>query len=145
MQKYHPLEWKSYVHLSERGYGQALLSEQGNASANIDISMLLDGDWHYWDMKTILGGIHALKKRMTECYSKWIRLINEDSVVPDSIDKSLLDYPRAAIDNRYSEMSDREARQQIRESMVYLSDNGPLDFPQAVLILKNGSIETIYK
>ena len=82
---------------------------------------------------------------MTECYSKWIRLINEDSVVPDSIDKSLLDYPRAAIDNRYSEMSDREARQQIRESMVYLSDNGPLDFPQAVLILKNGSIETIYK
>ena len=35
MQKYHPLEWKSYVHLSERGYGQALLSEQGNASANI--------------------------------------------------------------------------------------------------------------
>lgn len=145
MQKYHPLEWKSYVHLSERGYGQALLSEQGNASANIDISMLLDGDWHYWDMKTILGGIHALKKRMTECYSKWTRLINEDSVVPDSIDKSLLDYPRAAIDNRYSEMSDREARQQIRESMVYLSDNGPLDFPQAVLILKNGSIETIYK
>ena len=145
MQKYHPLEWKSYVRLSELGYSQVLLSEQGNASANIDISMLIDDGWHYWDMKTILGGTHALKKRMTECYSKWVRLINDESVVPDSIDISLLGYPRAVIDNRYSEMSDREARRQIIESMVYLSGNGPLDFPQAVLILKNGSIETIDK
>lgn len=45
-----------------------------------------------------------------------------------------------------SPRSAREApKRQIWESMVYLSNNGPLDFPQAVLILKNGPIETINK
>lgn len=70
MQKKNPLEWESYVRLSKLGYGQKLLHEQGNASANIDISLLLDGEWHYWDTKTLEGGLGSLRKRMTECYSK---------------------------------------------------------------------------
>lgn len=53
MQKKNPLEWESYAQLSRIGYKQRLLHERGNAAANIDISLFSDGEWHYWDMKTI--------------------------------------------------------------------------------------------
>ena len=71
MQKKNPLEWESYAQLSRIGYKQRLLHERGNAAANIDISLFLDGEWHYWDMQTVEGGLSALRKRMSECYSKW--------------------------------------------------------------------------
>lgn len=89
-QKKNPLEWEGYAHLSRLGYEQSLLHEQGDASANIDVLMLLGGEWHYWDMKTIERGIHALRKRMTECYSKWERLTDDEANVPDGIDLSML-------------------------------------------------------
>lgn len=59
MQKKRLLEWESYVQLSKGGYSSALLHEQGNASVDIDISMSLGGDRHYWDMKTVEGALGA--------------------------------------------------------------------------------------
>lgn len=143
MQKKNPLEWESYVRLSRLGYEQKLLHEQGNASANIDISLYLDGEWHYWDMKTIEGGTHALKKRMTECYSKWVRLSEDGAKLPPGISGELLDGPRAVVDNRFSKMTDEDARSQISSSMTYLSAKGPFRFAQTILILKDGSTEVI--
>lgn len=143
MQKKNPLEWESYVRLSKLGYEQKLLHEQGNASANIDISLYLDGEWHYWDMKTIEGGTHALKKRMTECYSKWARLSEDGAKLPPGISGELLDSPRAVVDNRFSKMTDEDARSQISSSMTYLSAKGPFRFAQTILILKDGSTEVI--
>lgn len=139
MQKKNPLEWESYVRLSKLGYGQKLLHEQGNASANIDISLLLDGEWHYWDMKTLEGGLGSLRKRMTECYSKWERLSEPGAVIPDGVEANLLDSPRVVIDNRFSKIADSAAAEQAAESMAYLSDKGTLVFKQAILILKDGS------
>ena len=139
MQKKNPLEWESYVHLSKLGYRQRLLHEQGNASANIDISLLLDGEWHYWDMKTLEGGLGSLRKRMTECYSKWERLSEPGAVIPDGVEANLLDSPRVVIDNRFSKIADSAAAEQVAESMAYLSDKGTLVFKQAILILKDGS------
>lgn len=143
MQRKNPLEWESYVQLSRLGYEQKLLHEQGNASANIDISLHLDGEWHYWDMKTIEGGTHALKKRMTECYSKWVRLSEDGAKLPSGISGELLDSPRAVVDNRFSKMTDEDARSQISSSMTYLSAKGPFRFAQTILILKDGSTEVI--
>lgn len=57
----------------------------------------------------------------------------------------MLGDPRAIIDNRYSEITDDEARRQIRESMRYLSGRGEFDFPQSILILKDGTVEVIDK
>ena len=144
MQKKNPLEWESYVQLSKGGYESTLLHEQGNASANIDISMSAGSDRHYWDMKTIEGGLGALKKRLAECYSKWVRLSSSDSVVPDGIDESALDNPRAVVDNRFSKVTDREAERQIRESMAYLSSKGGFRFAQVLLIMKDGTFKLVY-
>ena len=36
------------MRLSRLRHEQRLLHEQGNASANIDISLFMDGEWHYW-------------------------------------------------------------------------------------------------
>ena len=138
MQKKNPLEWESYVHLSKLGYRQRLLHEQGNASANIDISLLLDGEWHYWDMKTIEGGLGSLRKRMTECYSKWVRLSEPGAVIPDGIEASLLDSPRAVIDNRFSKIADSTAAEQVAESMAYLSDKGRSFSSRPFSFLKTG-------
>lgn len=143
MQKKNPLEWESYVRLSRLGYMQKLLHEQGNAAANIDISLHLDGEWHYWDMKTIEAGTHALKKRMTECYSKWVRLSEDGAKLPLGISGELLDSPRAVVDNRFSKMTDEDARNQISSSMTYLSAKGPFRFAQTILILKDGPTEVI--
>lgn len=143
MQRKNPLEWESYVQLSRLGYEQKLLHEQGNAAANIDILLFMDGEWHYWDIKTIEGGTHALKKRMTECYSKWVRLSEDGAKLPPGISGELLDSPRAVVDNRFSKMTDEDARSQISSSMTYLSEKGPFRFAQTILILKDGSTEVI--
>ena len=143
MQKKNPLEWESYVQLSRLGYGQKLLHEQGNAAANIDISLLVDGEWHYWDMKTIEGGLSSLRKRMGECYSKWVRLSKSGAIPPSGIRVELLDSPRVVVDNRYSKIADAEAENQIRKSMSYLSDNGQFQFVEALLIRKDGTSSRI--
>lgn len=143
MQKKNRLEWESYVQLSKKGYGLSLMHEQSNATSNIDISMSVNGETHYWEMKTIEGGAHALKKRMTECYSKWLRLSGDGAVVPDSTAINLLDRPRIVVDNRFSKMTDEEAKERIEASMEYLSKNGAFDFAQALVILKDGTIELI--
>ena len=136
MQKKNPLEWESYVHLSRLGFRQRLLHEQGNATANIDIALYLDDTWSYWDMKTIEGGVHAIKKRMTECHSKWVRLSSKEAVLPEGIDIDLLDAPRVVIDNRFSKISDAEAEEQIRKSKDFLSGRDGFSFAQALLICK---------
>ena len=143
MQKKNPLEWESYVHLSRLGFRQRLLHEQGNATANIDIVLYLDGTWNYWDMKTIEGGVHAIKKRMTECHSKWVRLSSKEAVLPEGIDIDLLDAPRVVIDNRFSKISDAEAEEQIRKSKDFLSGRDGFSFAQALLICKNGTTKMI--
>lgn len=143
MQKKNPLEWESYVQLSRLGYRQRLLHEQGSATANIDIELYLDGMWSYWDMKTIEGGVHALKKRMTECHSKWVRLSSEGAVLPDGINIELLDNPRVVIDNRFSKITDAEAEAQIRKSEDYLSGKNGFNFEQALLICKDGKAKLI--
>ena len=143
MQKKNPLEWESYVQLSRLGYKQRLLHEQGNATANIDIELYVDGMWNYWDMKTIEGGVHALKKRMTECHSKWVRLSSEGAVLPDGIDIDLLDNPRVVIDNRFSKIADKEAEAQIRKSEDYLYGKEGFSFAQALLVCKDGTAKLI--
>ena len=143
MQKKNPLEWESYVHLSRLGFRQRLLHEQGNATANIDIALYLDDTWSYWDMKTIEGGVHAIKKRMTECHSKWVRLSSKEAVLPEGIDIDLLDAPRVVIDNRFSKISDAEAEEQIRKSKDFLSGRDGFSFAQALLICKNGTAKII--
>lgn len=143
MQKKNPLEWESYVQLSRLGYRQRLLHEQGSATANIDIELYLDGMWSYWDMKTIEGGVHALKKRMTECHSKWVRLSSEGAVLPDGINIELLDNPRVVIDNRFSKITDAEAEAQIRKSEDYLSGKNGFNFERALLICKDGTAKLI--
>ena len=143
MQKKNPLEWESYAQLSRVGYKQRLLHEQGNAAANIDISLLMDGEWHYWDMKTIEGGLSALRKRMSECYSKWERLSEPGAALPAGIDFDDLDNPRVVVDNRYSKIADSDAEKQIAESMRYLSAKGRFGFGEAILILKDGRTKLI--
>lgn len=143
MQKKNPLEWESYVQLSRLGYRQRLLHEQGSATANIDIELYLDGMWSYWDMKTIEGGVHALKKRMTECHSKWVRLSSEGAVLPDGINIELLDNLRVVIDNRFSKITDAEAEAQIRKSEDYLSGKNGFNFEWALLICKDGTAKLI--
>lgn len=143
MQKKNPLEWESYAQLSRVGYKQRLLHEQGNAAANIDISLLMDGEWHYWDMKTIEGGLSALRKRMSECYSKWERLSEPGATLPAGIDFDDLDNPRVVVDNRYSKIADADAEKQIVESMRYLSAKGRFGFSEAILILKDGRTKLI--
>lgn len=143
MQRKNPLEWESYVRLSRLGYEQKLLHEQGNATANIDIELYLDGAWSYWDMKTIEGGVHALKKRMTECHSKWVRLSSEGAVLPDGINIELLDNPRVVIDNRFSKITDAEAEAQIRKSEDFLSGKNGFNFERALLICKDGAAKLI--
>lgn len=143
MQKKNPLEWESYAQLSRVGYKQRLLHEQGNAAANIDISLLMDGEWHYWDMKTIEGGLSALRKRMSECYSKWERLSEPGATLPAGIDFDDLDNPRVVVDNLYSKIADADAEKQIVESMRYLSAKGRFGFSEAMLILKDGRTKLI--
>lgn len=143
MQKKNPLEWESYVRLSRLGHEQKLLHEQGNASANIDISLFMDGEWHYWDMKTLEGGLSALRKRMGECYSKWVRLSERGATLPAGIDFDALDNPRVVVDNRYSKIADVDAEKQIAESMKYLSGKGKFSFSDAMLILKDGTTKLI--
>ena len=143
MQRKNPLEWESYVQLSRLGYEQRLLHEQGSASANIDISLFLDGEWHYWDMKTIEGGLSSLRKRMSECYSKWVRLFGRVATLPAGIDPGDLDNPRVVVDNRYSKITDADAERQIGESIAYLSDTGQFVFREALLILKDGTAQLI--
>lgn len=143
MQKRNPLEWESYVQLSRLGYMQKLLHEQGNAAANIDISLLVDGNWHYWDVKTIEGGLSALRKRMRDCYSKWTRLSEQGATLQAGIDLNRLDNPRAVVDNRYSKITDSEAEKQILESMLYLTGNGEFRFTETLLILKDGTTKVI--
>lgn len=143
MQKKNPLEWESYVQLSRLGYKQRLLHEQGDAAANIDISLFMDGEWHYWDMKTIEGGLSALRKRMGEGYSKWTRLSERGATLPAGIDFDDLDNPRVVVDNRYSKIADVDAEKQIAESMRYLSSKGQFNFSDAMLILKDGTTRRI--
>lgn len=143
MQKKNPLEWESYVQLSRLGYKQRLLHEQGDAAANIDISLFMDGEWHYWDMKTIEGGLSALRKRMGEGYSKWTRLSERGATLPSGIDFDDLDNPRVVVDNRYSKIADVDAEKQIAESMKYLSSKGQFNFSDAMLILKDGTTRRI--
>ncbi len=143
LQKKNHLEWESYVQMAKSGYEFALLPEQGNASANIDMYMLFDGEFHYWDMKTVEAGISALRKRMTDCYRKWVRLAKDGAIVPRSVTPSLLDSPRAVVDNRYSRLTDEEAKRQIAESMAHLSNSGAFEFSQMNLILKDGSVELV--
>lgn len=145
MQKKNPLEWESYVEISKMGYDQILLHEQGGASANIDVLLRLNGEWLYWDVKTIEGGAHAIKKRMGECYSKWTRLTEDGAVIPDDVDISKIDSPRAIVDNRYSKITDAEAARQIEESMAYLSEKGEFEFAQAMLIRKDGAVNVFGK
>lgn len=143
MQKKNPLEWESYAQLSRIGYKQRLLHERGNAAANIDISLFLDGEWHYWDMKTIEGGLSALRKRMSECYSKWGRLSEPGATLPTGIDFDDLDNPRVVVENRYSKIADANEEKQIVESMKYLSAKDQFGFSEAMLILKDGRTRLI--
>ena len=145
MRKKNPLEWESYVEISKMGYDQILLHERGDAAANIDVLLKLGGDWRYWDVKTLEGGAGALRKRMTECYSKWARLAEDGAVIPDDVDVSKIDSPRAIVDNRYSKITDAEAASQIEESMAYLSGTGEFEFAQAMLIRKDGAVDVLGK
>lgn len=101
--------------------------------------MELDGEWHYWDMKTIEGGAPVLRKPMVECHSKWVRLYQEGARLPNGIELELLDNPRVTVDNRFSKMSDGKAEDQIKKSLAHLSGRDGLVFKQALLVLKDGS------
>lgn len=57
-------------------------------------------------MKTLEGGLSALRKRMGECYSKWVRLSERGATLPAGIDSDDLDNPRVMVDNRYSKIAD---------------------------------------
>lgn len=138
-----PKEWSGYVRLSQLGFRQKMIHEQKSASANIDLELEVDGELGYWDLKTLSGGAHALRKRLKEGYSKWERLSAEGAVVPDGIDIGRLGNPKIVVDNRYSKISDEEATAQIRESMDYLSSNGTFAFDKALIIKKDGSAEAI--
>ncbi|MDY4041392.1 MAG: hypothetical protein SOY67_04745 [Collinsella sp.] len=109
------------------------------AEANIDMSMRLNGEWRYWDVRTIEGGAGALRKRMGECHTKWARLYRDGAVLPDGVEIDWLDNPRVVIDNRFSKLSDRAAEAQIKRFLGHLSGKDGLDFPQALLVLKDGS------
>lgn len=102
------------------------------------------GQW-FWCSVDLTGNQTALKKRMTECYSKWVRLSEDGAKLPLGISGELLDSPRAVVDNRFSKMTDEDARSQISSSMTYLSAKGPFRFAQTILILKDGSTEVIAK
>lgn len=145
MKRRKPDEWKGYVRLSQLGYGQKLLHEDGSASASFDMLIVLGGTARCADLKTPQKGRKALRKRLTDGYSKWERLYEESAKFQPGVDRSMLGDPFMVVDNRFSEMSDDEAREQISESMVYLSDHGPLDYSSTMLIRKDGSSELVEK
>ncbi len=145
MQKHHPLEWEGYAQLARQGHDISLLHEQGNGTSNIDMAILNSSGLGYWDLKTIEGGLSALKKRMDDCYSKWERLTSNGAIIPRDIDISKLGNPKVVVDNRYSRLTDDEAKGQIISSMRYFSNKGQFEFEQAILILKDGSTDTFGK
>ncbi len=140
MQNDKPHEWSGYVALSKNGFTQELLHEDGGASANIDLVMRQGGNPKYWELKTPEKGVEALRKLVNEGYTKWGRLLEEDAKIPKDIDFDNLGTPRIIVDNRYSEVSDNEALEEIISSMSYWTNKGGLPFDEAMLIDKNGGI-----
>lgn len=55
----------------------------------------------------------------------------------------MLGDPFLVVDNRFSEMSDDEARSQIVESMNYFSEHGEFDYSRTLMIRKDGSEEYV--
>jgi len=137
-----PLEWAGYVRLSELGYRQALLHESRGASANIDTRLTIGGAERYYDLKTILGGTGAVRRRLTECRSKWARLSAPGATVPEGIDIDGLGLPRAIVDNRFSKIDDSAAARKIRETISRLR-GGEFPIEEVILIKRDGTAETI--
>lgn len=145
MREDRPEEWKGYVRISQLGFDQELLREEGGASASFDMLIRIKGSMRCADLKTPRKGRKALRKRLTEGYSKWERLSRESAKFQPGVKRSMLGDPFIVVDNRFSEMTDHDAREQIAESMVYLSDHGEFDYSSTLLIRKDGSSELVEK
>lgn len=146
MKKEKPLEWSGYVRLSELGYPQTILHEDRGASSNVDIEMNVDGETHYWELKTPKAGVKALKKLLRDGCTKWQRLSEPGAIVQSGVDLNRLSTPRLVIDNRYSRMSDADAEKQILADMEYLpSVTRVSDFNEAILIMKDGAAKHLRK
>lgn len=143
LQREKPLEWEGYVKLSENGVSLKLDDEDRAAAANIDFEWMLGDGTQYWELKTPRKGALALTDLLEEGYSKWERLSAEGAALPEGFNSSNLGSPRLVIDNRYSEMSDDVAEKTILEQMDYLTSHGSLEFPEAILITKNGELSRI--
>lgn len=143
MKRDKPNEWDGYVTMARLGYDPELLHEDKSMSANIDVILSVGGEDHYWDLKTPMTNARSLRKRLTEGYSKWTRLREPGANVPGDIDLAALGDPRLVVDNRFSEMTDAEAKGQIADSMRYLSAHGDRKYAQTLLIGKDSTAELI--
>ena len=140
-----PEEWAGYKFLSENGVRHSLVDEDQSASANIDFIWRSAGRLEYWELKTPRRDEWGLVKLIEEGYSKWERLSADGAKVPNGFDIERLGAPRMVIDNRFSEMNDKDARHVIVEQMDYLTGSGDFAFNEAILITKDGAMEHIKK
>ena len=140
-----PDEWGGYEFLSDNGVSHRLLNEDQSASANIDFMWRFPDGFEYWELKTPRKDEWSLVKLIEEGYSKWERLSSDSARVPSGFDVGKLGAPRMVIDNRLSELSDKDARRVILEQMDYLSNSGSFIFNEAVLITKDGEMKRIKK
>ena len=139
-----PLEWSGYVRLQELGFTTRLLHEERGAAANIDMTLSMGKSASsYWDLKTISGGMRALKARLTEGYTKWERLAAPGAKVPEGVELEKLGNVREVIDNRNSRVSDEDCINQVKDSMAWLTSRGEFRFDAAIVIKKNGTYEMV--
>lgn len=138
-----PIEWSGYEFISENGVKQSLLYEDQSASANIDFAWHIAGDVQYWELKTPRGDEWSLVKLLDEGYSKWVRLSADGARIPEGFDIERLGAPRMVVDNRYSDLSDEDAKRIVAEQMNYLSSDGDFEFSEAMVIGKDGSFSRI--
>ena len=99
----------------------------------------------YADLKTPHGKPHALRKLLAEEYSKWEGLEKPGARILGGIDASRLGKPTMVVDNRFSRMSDEEARACIAESMVYLSSHGAFEYSVTLFMGRDGTAQLIRK
>lgn len=139
-----PLEWSGYVRLQELGFTTRLLHEERGAAANIDMTLSMGKSASsYWDLKTISGGMRALKAHLTEGYTKWERLAAPGAKVPEGVELEKLGNVREVIDNRNSRVSDEDCINQVKDSMAWLTSRGEFRFDAAIVIKKNGTYEMV--
>lgn len=134
-----PLEWAGYTRMAELGLMPRLLYEDRGANANFDCTLGREDMDGYWDLKTISGGMGAIKKRMAECHSKWARLTAPGVKAQSGVDLAHLGDAQAVVDNRWGKSSDEAAMSQVASSMRYLSGRGGIKFSRAIFIKSDGT------